>query len=311
MNRPRVLVTGASGFVGGAVLPLLRSAGAHVRVLAHRRSVAPGSYAEVVDGDLGDPATLRGVCRDVDTVLHLASYIGKEEEGCVAVNVEGTRHLVEEAERAGVAKFVQLSTAAVYGNGPLRELREGGVEPRPVSPTSRSRLRGEQFVLRAGGAVLRPYLVYGTGDRWVLPALLRVVRALRSGLPERGAAMLSLTEVGDLAASLAHMAVSTPPRRAAGVFHACPSRPVSLRELVVGAHRHLGFPLVAGEQSFESARGELVRAGCDAHLLDLFGVDHWFDATRLATVVGRAPATGLSTGLTAHAAWYREQLPLL
>ncbi|MFB7592515.1 NAD-dependent epimerase/dehydratase family protein [Streptomyces sp. NPDC056169] len=308
MNRPRILVTGASGFIGGAVLPLLRSAGAHVRVLAHRRSVTPGSYVEIVDGDLTDPASLRGICRDVDVVLHLASYIGQEEERCVAVNVEGTRHLVEEAERAGVAKFVQLSTAAVYGNGPFRALREGDVEPSPVSPTSRSRLHGEQFVLRAGGAVLRPYLVYGTGDRWVMPALLRMVRALSSGLPERGTAMLSLTEVGSLAASLAHMAVRTPPRRAAGVFHACPSRPVSLRELVVAAHRQLGFPLVAGEQSFERAREELVSAGCDGHLLDLFGVDHWFDASRLETVGGHAPETGLSAGLAAHAAWYREQL---
>ncbi|WP_327403081.1 NAD-dependent epimerase/dehydratase family protein [Streptomyces sp. NBC_01288] len=308
MNRPRVLVTGASGFIGGAVLPLLRSTGAHVRVLAHHRSVTPGPYVEIVDGDLTDPTTLRGIGRDVDAVLHLASYIGKDEDRCAAVNVEGTRRLVEEAGRAGVAAFVQLSTAAVYGDGPFRELREGDAEPRPVSPTSRSRLRGERFVLGAGGAVLRPYLVYGTGDRWVMPGLLRVVRALRSGLPGRGGALLSLTEVGSLAASLAHMVVGTPPRRATGVFHACPSRPVSLRELVVAAHLHLGFPLVGGEQSFEGARAELVRAGCDGHLLDLFGVDHWFDATRLAELGGRVPDTGLSAGLAAHAAWYRAQL---
>ncbi|MFJ2159064.1 NAD-dependent epimerase/dehydratase family protein [Streptomyces sp. NPDC087856] len=308
MNRPRVLVTGASGFIGGAVLPLLGAAGAHVRVLAHRRPVAPEPYTEIVDGDLADPASLRGIARDVDAVLHLASYIGKDEERCVAVNVEGTRHLVAEAERAGVTRFVQLSTAAVYGNGPFRELREGDAEPRPVSATSRSRLHGERFVLGAGGAVLRPYLVYGTGDRWVMPALLRVLRALRSGLPECGTALLSLTEVGSLAASLAHVTVSTPPRRATGVFHACPDRPVSLRELVVAAHRHLGFPLVGGGQSFEAAQAELVRAGCDGHLLDLFGVDHWFDATRLATVEGHAPGTGISAGLAAHSAWYRAQL---
>lgn len=307
MNRPRVLVTGAAGFIGGAVLPLLEAAGAHVRVLAHRRPVASGPHTETVDGDLTDPASLRGIARDVDAVLHLASYIGKDEERCGAVNAEGTRRLVAEAERAGVSRFVQLSTAAVYGNGPFRELREGDAEPRPVSPTSRSRLRGERFVLDAGGAVLRPYLVYGTGDRWVMPALLRMLRALPSGLPERGTALLSLTEVGGLAASLAHLTVNAPPRRAAGVFHACPDRPVSLRELVVAAHRHLGFPLVGGEQSFEAAQAELVCAGCDGHLLDLFGVDHWFDATRLATVGGHAPGAGISAGLAAHAAWYRAQ----
>ncbi|MGK4579108.1 NAD-dependent epimerase/dehydratase family protein [Kitasatospora sp. HPMI-4] len=308
MNRSRILVTGGSGFVGSAVVPLLRSAGVQVRVLAHQRSVAPGPHVEVVDGDLTDPATLRGICRDVDGVLHLASYIGKDEERCAAVNVDGTRRLVEEAGRAGVGRFVQLSTAAVYGNGPFRKVSEDAVEPRPVSPTSRSRLSAERFVLGAGGAVLRPYLVYGSGDRWVMPALLRMLRALRSGLPERGAAMLSLTEVGSLARSLARMAVTAPPQRASGVFHACASEPVSLRELVVATHRHLGFPLVGGDQPFERAREELVAAGCDSHLLDLFGVDHWFDATRLGTVGGCASGSGLSAGLAAHAAWYREEL---
>ncbi|MCZ9345733.1 hypothetical protein NGM37_49175, partial [Streptomyces sp. TRM76130] len=117
-----------------------------------------------------------------------------------------------------------------------------------------------------------------------------------------------LTEVGSLATSLARMAVTTPPRRATGVFHACPPRPVSLRELVVATHRHLGFPLVGGDQPFERARKELVAAGCDGHLLDLFGVDHWFDATRLRTVGGHAPEIRLSAGLAAHASWYREQL---
>ncbi|MGW0855016.1 NAD-dependent epimerase/dehydratase family protein [Streptomyces sp. NPDC002690] len=308
MNRPHVLVTGGSGFIGGTVVPLLSSAGVRVRVLVHERSVEAGRYAEAVEGDLTDPESLRGICRGVDGVLHLASYVGKDEARCVAVNVDGTRGLVREARRAGVDRFVQLGTAAVYGNGPFRDLAEGAVEPRPVSPTSRSRLSGERFALEAGGAVLRPYLVYGTGDRWVMPALLRMLRALPSGLPERGAALLSLTEVGSLAGSLADMAVAGGARRAGGVFHACPSRPVSLRELVAAAHRHIGFPLVSGDQSFEQARQALVAAGCDSHILDLLGVDHWLDASRLGAVGGRTPEVGLSEGLATHAAWYREQL---
>ncbi|WP_405798976.1 NAD-dependent epimerase/dehydratase family protein [Streptomyces longwoodensis] len=308
MNGPRVLVTGGSGFVGGKVVPLLRSAGVRVRMLAHRRVPAAGPRFEVVQGDLTDPVTLDGICRDVDCVLHLASYIGKDEERSVAVNVDGTRHLVAEARRAGVDRIVQLSTAAVYGNGPFRGTVEGAMEPRPVSSTSRSRLAGERFVLGAGGAVLRPYLVYGRGDRWVMPALLRMVRALRSGLPDGGSALLSLTEVGGLAATFARMALCSPSRWVTGVFHACPPQPVSLRELVGAAHCHLGFPLVAGDQSFEGARRQLVGAGCDSHLLDLFAVDHWFDATRLRAAYGWAPDIGLPAGLAAHAAWYRDQL---
>ncbi|WP_363325561.1 NAD(P)-dependent oxidoreductase [uncultured Streptomyces sp.] len=308
VNRPRVLVSGGSGFIGGTVVPLLNSAGVRVRVLVHEQPVEAGRYAEAVDGDIADPSSLRGICRDVDAVLHLASYVGKDEDRCVAVNVDGTRGLVQEARRAGVDRFVQLGTAAVYGNGPFRNLTEGAMEPRPVSPTSRSRLVGERFTLEAGGAVLRPYLVYGTGDRWVMPALLRMLRALPSGLPERGAALLSLTEVGSLALSLTRMAVAHRARAAAGVFHACPSQPVSLRELAAAAHRHLGFPLVDGDQSFEHARQALVAAGCDSHILDLLGVDHWLDATRLGAMGHHAPEIGLSAGLAAHAAWYRAQL---
>ncbi|MEU3510609.1 NAD-dependent epimerase/dehydratase family protein [Streptomyces longwoodensis] len=308
VNGPRVLVTGGSGFVGSKVVPLLRSSGVRVRVLAHQWSPTAGPRFEVVKGDLTDPATLRGICRDVDRVLHLASYVGKDEERSVAVNVDGTRHLVAEALRAGVDGLVQLSTAAVYGNGPFRRAVEGTVNPRPVSSTSRNRLAGERFVLRAGGVVLRPYLVYGRGDRWVMPALLRMVRALRSGLPDGGSALLSLTEVGSLATTFARMALGSPSRRVTGVLHACPPRPVSLGELVGAAHRQLGFPLTQGDQPFERAKRELIAAGCDSHLLDLFAVDHWFDATRLRAGYGCAPDVGLPAGLAAHAAWYRDQL---
>ncbi|MEU7321091.1 NAD-dependent epimerase/dehydratase family protein [Streptomyces griseoviridis] len=309
MNRPHVLVTGGAGFVGGAVLPLLRAAGVRVRVLAHQRPTERGPDVEVVDGDLTDPSSVRGLCQGVDRVLHLASYVGKDEERCQAVNVEGTHRLVAEARRAGVTGFVRLGTAAVYGNGPFVRTAEGAEEPRPVSSTSRSRLAGEEPVLAAGGAVLRPYLVYGAGDRWVMPALARMLRALPSGLPERGSARLSLTEVGSLAAALVGTAVHTPPRRAAGVFHACPERPVTLRELVATAHRELGLPLVRGDQPFDRAREELLAAGCDPHLLDLFGVDHWFDGTRLRTLGSHPPLTGLAEGLAAHADWYRAHLP--
>lgn len=77
--------------------------------------------------------SVRGLCDGVGAVLHLAARIGGTQEECRAVNVEGTRALLAEAERAGVRRIVQLGTAAVYRDGAHRGAVEGS------SPRSRSR----------------------------------------------------------------------------------------------------------------------------------------------------------------------------
>lgn len=302
-------MTGGTGFVGSHVVPLLRTAaaaspqGPAVRLLTHRRPAA--GDVETVYGDLADPGTLHGVCEGVTTVLHLGARIGGGEAECRAVNHEGTRALLAEARRAGVRRFVQLGTAAVYGDGPHSGEPEGRPAETPVSPTSATRLAGERLVLAAGGTVVRPYLVYGEGDTWFVPALLRLLRRLPHWVDD-GTARLSLISAPTLAGVLAELALSPLPP-VGGVLHAAHPQPVSARELVTTVCEALDLPLPTGALSCQEARTHLDDPLLCRHLA-LIAVDRWYDTTRLWSTVSTAPGPQFTTDFARYAPWYRRAL---
>ncbi|WP_407842046.1 NAD-dependent epimerase/dehydratase family protein (plasmid) [Streptomyces sp. DSM 116496] len=253
---PRVIVmTGGTGFIGSAVLEaLVRRPGVRVRALAR----TPGAEREGVEwvrADLGDPGSLRGVCEGAAVLVNLASYIGSDEERCRAVNVEGGAALVAEAARADVRRVVHLSTAAVYGDRPHCGIEVDEFAPDPVSATSRTRLAAEAPVLAAGGTVLRPGLVLGAGDRWVVPALAELV----SRVPARwdgGRAQLSVIDVGELARLIDAVATSAD-ALPGGIYHASHPTPVSIGDLMAALAAHGVLPAVHEDWPWERCLEEL------------------------------------------------------
>ncbi|MFD6971425.1 NAD-dependent epimerase/dehydratase family protein, partial [Streptomyces sp. NPDC059949] len=316
MPVSRILVTGGTGFIGAHVVRhLSRSQDGTdppaLRLLAHRRTPAPagGGRAQTVQGDLRDPASLRGICTGVDTVLHLAAYIGPDAERCHAVNTEGTAALLAEAARAGVRRIVQLGTAAVYKDGPHRGEAEGELPVGPVSPTSVSRLAGEEQVLAAGGTVLRPHLVYGEGDTWVVPALVNLVRRIPHWV-DGGRALVSMVDADSLARAIAALALPSAPLAAGRVLHASHPEPVSVRELVTVVARELDLPLPRGDVSVGKALDLLGAAGDPvwSRRLSLLTVDHWYDSSRLWDLARCRPGPSFAASFGRYAPWYRTAL---
>ncbi|MGW6565649.1 NAD-dependent epimerase/dehydratase family protein [Streptomyces sp. NPDC054975] len=320
MSALRVVLTGATGFVGSRVLRALaaaaRDSGRAISVQALGRS-APAPDAERAWAPLGvtwtpvdltDRASLRKATGGADVLIHLASRISGDEVQCAAVNVEGTSALVDEAVRRGVDRIVHLSTAAVYGPGPHRGIAVDEITPAPVSPASRTRLAGEAPVLAAGGTVLRPGLVLGAGDRWVVPALAELV----ARVPARwdgGRGLLSLVDVDDLARLIATLATSAdaPP---SGVHHASHPRPVSNGALMTELAT-LGI-LPAPEEDWPWDT-------CVAHLhatpgrmserqFSLLAQDHWYASETIWQTTPCPPGPGPLTRLAAAAPWYRAHL---
>ncbi|MBV1855605.1 NAD-dependent epimerase/dehydratase family protein [Catellatospora tritici] len=309
MSEQTLLVTGAGGFIGGAVLAALDADyGDAWRVRAvvhHRHPPATRSIAvQTVRADLAEPGPLRGLCDGVHTVLHLATQIGGDPRLCRAVNEDGTARLLAEAQRAGVARIIQVSTTAVYGPGPHRGATEGELETVPVSATSLTRLRAEQAVRDAGGVVLRPPLVYGTGDVWAVPTLVRLLRQ-SGGLPGGGTARLSVIAVEDLARAAARLTVSP---EVTGVFHACDPRPSTLRRIAAALTRELGVVLPTSAVSYQDALGRLGDSGLSERQLHMITADHWYTSHQLWARLGISPGPGLAARLRRHADWYRSVL---
>lgn len=299
-----VLVTGASGFIGRHTLRVALTKPA-VRIrLIHRGPEAPaGETIEAVRADLMDPASLRGLCEGIDAVVHCASVVGGDERSLRTVNELGTRALVDEARRQGVRRIVYVSTAAVYGRGPFHNAEPADLAQAPASVTSRTRAAAERHVLAAGGTVLRPHLVYGTGDRWVIPGLAGLVRFLGAGV--ECASVHSAVDVG----ALAEVAVTAALHEhdLPSVFHVNHPRPMSVAALIDLVSKQLELPereLLSLMRARELADGSPPAL----HHLEMLGTNHWFSSERVWRELGCAPGPPPVDGLAAHSAWYGSLL---
>ncbi len=299
-------LTGASGFIGARVASRLapRHTGRPLRLLAHDRAVtAPGPRTEVRTADLADPRSLRGTCDGTEILVHCASRVSGTEQECRAVNAEGTAALVEEALRAGVQRIVLLSTAAVYGRGPFTGQGPDDLPTAPVSAASRTRAEGERAVLAAGGTVLRPHLVYGTGDRWVGPGLLRLAAAI-GGSVEGWPAHVSMVEAGDLARAVAAVALAPPAALTARIYHANHPRPVPVAALFAALAATRGTPPPQERLTYAEAVARLGALGRGPHDVDMVAVDHCFGSEPLWADTGCPPGPGFPGRFAPHADWY-------
>ncbi len=177
--RGRTLVTGATGFIGSHLAHRLLAAGVPVRVLARRPERAAAlaaAGAEVVVGDLANPATLRGVCLGCPVVFHCGAWLGTPytREAAWAVNVAGTAALARDALASGVERFVSLSSIAVYG--PVRDgvVTEASPLWQGVELYGDSKIWGEDAVREVASrglpvVIARPGMVYGPRSRsWTI-----------------------------------------------------------------------------------------------------------------------------------------------
>ncbi|MFB8030349.1 NAD-dependent epimerase/dehydratase family protein [Streptomyces sp. NPDC056465] len=318
MSPVRVLLTGSTGFVGRAVLRRLldeRAEGRDVEVRAVTRGdpaawpVADG--VERVRADLSDPGSLTVAARGTDVLVHLACRVEGDAEECERTNVGGTRAVVDAARRAGVGRIVQLSTAAVYGPGPHRGISVDEVTPAPVSAASRTRLAAERIVLDAGGVVLRPGLVLGAGDRWVVPALGELLRRVPARW-DGGRGRSSVVDVGDLARLLTTLAAA-PDALPAGVHHAGHPVPVRNHDLMTRLADLAVLDRASGDLSWDSCLARLreTPGRISERQFTLLARDHWYASEEIWRLTGCEPGPGPLDRLAGAAAWYREHLAAL
>jgi len=209
----KALVTGATGFVGGAVARVLLRAGQEVRVLA--RSDADlqniqGLPVERVTGDLRDPASLKQALQGCRHLYHVAAHYAlwaKDPSIFYTVNVDGTRHLMEAARDVGTERIVYCSTIGAIGLPPGGE---PGTEETPVSLAQmaghykRSKYLAEQEVLRLAKAglpvvIVNPSAPVGEADVKPTPTGQIIVDFMKGRMPAYIETGMNIVDVDDVA----------------------------------------------------------------------------------------------------------------
>ncbi|MHC4605714.1 MAG: NAD-dependent epimerase/dehydratase family protein [Planctomycetota bacterium] len=203
MSR-QALVTGATGFIGSHLVDALIDEEWSVRCTVRRTSNLrwiEGRSVEGVECDLRRAQGIDRACDGVDTIFHVAGVISARTDGEFREgNWLASKNLVEGAIGAGVRRIVHVSSLAAAGPSPDGEPLSEEMPPRPVSAYGRSKLEGEQEILRRAGeieaAVVRPPVVYGPRDE----GLLQMYQALRFGVKFSigGPKFISIVHVDDL-----------------------------------------------------------------------------------------------------------------
>ena len=179
----KVLITGASGFLGSYLVKLFVGAGHEVRALVRRSSrstLLKKLRVQIMYGDLKDPHSLQQAVEGMHTVVHAAATMSGPAQEYVAATCRGTRDLIAAAEAAGVSRFIHISSIIVLST------QQTGTEPIPedapyetskafLTPYTRSKLEAEQAVLNHARKsamailVLRPGLLFGPRGKMFLP----------------------------------------------------------------------------------------------------------------------------------------------
>ena len=236
----RVLVTGASGFVGHAACRELLARGHEVRALVRRSGSEPEGTVAVA-GDLTDASALAAAVREAapEGVVHLAAEIASQRnaERVRAVNIEGMRRLLEACGVDAAPKVVFTSTVVTgEANGAL--LTED--EALPVqTPYGRSKQEGEALLLGSGlpAVVVRPGHIYGPGGWYEHEMLARLRQPGRFAVIGRGDNLWDLVHVDDVARALVDALERAP---AGEIYHAADDEPIAYYDFMALSAQALG-----------------------------------------------------------------------
>jgi dihydroflavonol-4-reductase len=209
-------VSGGAGFIGGHVVRLLLERNRHVRILDLQAPKGPASRAEFVPGSILNRPLVREAMRGIDHVFHLAAnpnLWAPDKRMFHSVNYEGTKVMLEEAERAGVTRFVYTSTESILkgrrrgGTSSVGEEVERTLDDMP-GPYCRSKFLAEQAAFAAVQrglpvVIVNPTLPIGPGDHRITPPTQMLIDFIHGDNPAYLDFDMNLIDVRD--AALGHL----------------------------------------------------------------------------------------------------------
>ena len=327
-----VLVTGGGGFIGKALTLALHRLGAQVRVLGrHSYPDLEALGIACLQGDIRDPAAVQAAVQGAGCVFHVAAKAGiwGSRAEYMAINFQGSQNVLEACAKTGVPVLVHTSTpSVVFDQNDLSGVDED--QPyagKPLCAYEASKILAERAVLAANSATLkttaiRPHLVWGPGDRNLIPRLLERARAGRLAIVGRGDNRVDITYIDN--AVLAHLLAAENllgTGTAAGeAFFIGQEAPVRLWQWVNGLLARLDIPPVTRRVPLPLAYG----AGAVlelAHTLFAREVEprmtrfvalqlarsHWFSHAKAERILGYQPLVSTQEGMERLLTWLRDK----
>lgn len=321
----KVVVTGATGFVGGALVRALVAEGEQVVALArpqsHRQSLGtlPITWHE---GDVTDRASLRGALAGADWLIHSAGMLGQAgvpEAAYHRLHAQGTENvLAEAAATPSLSRILHISSPGVLGPiaGPAAD---ESTLLAPSNPYERSKAAAEQIVHRFAAEGLpviigRPEFIYGPGDEHVLG----LFRSVQKGLffyVGRGCNTCHPTFIDDAVTGLLLCLKQGQP---GSVYHIAGPRPVTFQELGITIAQAVGVrhpwlrlpkPVVWGGAAVLELVGKLtgIKPPLTRTGVAFFSEDRRFSWQKAHQELGYTPQFDLAAGVKKTVAWYREK----
>jgi nucleoside-diphosphate-sugar epimerase len=327
----RILVTGATGFVGSQLVPSLVSRGDAIRALVRKTSRLEDlrhPRVELCYGDVTDPDSLRNAVQGIEAVIHCASVVGESgnREEFLRVNVEGTRNLLEACRGLPLKRFVHISSLSVITG---YKDHEGTKEEAPYRPTGENyadtKIEAEKLVLEYGRrhqipvTILRPGFIFGPGDRLFLPTVIKNLREGKVKLIDQGKKLLNLTHVGNLIEAIDR--ALTQDEAVGEIFNITDGEKVSKRQFFFAVADLMGIPRPAKSIPFPvawilcavvTALYKILRIRklppISRMKLRFAGQNQWFDISKSERLLGYRHKIRFEEGLKDAVRWYRETL---
>lgn len=317
MKGSRVIISGATGFLGGALALRLLREGSHVIALGRNPRALEslsrlGVHTIALDLAAGSPPDIP----EADIFVHsaaLSSPWGRAADFHSA-NVIGTSNALAIARKSGVQRFVHISTPSVYFRFTDQVgLKEDATLPKPVNQYAATKLAAENLVLEQAGAldpiILRPRGIYGAGDVALLPRLLKVARKRALPLMRDGAAATDLTHVDDVVgATIAAARTSPNPQRR--VFNVSGGEALNVRRVIERVGARAGVPIRWRRLPAAAVLGAVraAEAACafmpgrpeplaTAYSIALLAYTQTLDISAARDVLGWSPAIAFDEGL--------------
>ncbi len=338
-----ILVTGATGFIGGHLVRTLVSQHHRVRCLVRQRSSTTALASldvELAVADLDNPQELDRWVQDCDLVFHLAGRTSAlKREDLFRTNALGSQAIAEAcAKKLTPPTLIVVSSLAAAGTGVAGRPRDISDRIRPVSEYGRSKRAGELAAIawahRIPLSIVRPGIVFGPANREMLPMFLSVARYHVHAVPGFTARRVALIHDDDLIEILLRVAergkriapgqsrTSTPPAQRISsdgfYFVADPQFPTyaqlgRMLNVATGRSGALVLPIAepiawlaaAGNQWVNRLRGQTDSFNIDKMREAFAG--HWtLQVSRLHSELGFVPPLSLQERLNATANWYRQ-----